>query len=307
MAIGRQHKAIPVIESLAADMKLLMKSNALRLIPLILAVMIVTPGCSKETSKAIGDLSSLQSELSRYYEEKDIKVTIVNSRYLNIVFTNSKFNRLGQPERLEKAREIAIFAKNHYGSISLIQTINVAFMGRQDFLVFHRTEGVGSHRFETASLIEQEETSSRITVTYDPSARKTEVYSLRNLELYSKEGHGLFLVVHFDSPGDKVKKPKDLALDFTTEGSEKLFENDPAFLITADGRQIFSGTLKLKNSVDGGANQFLLGTIPYERFVTLTNSRAATMTLGSYEFAVKNEQIALFRAMKKCAEGGMCG
>ena len=281
-----------------------------RLLIFILAGVLIclNSGCSKETRKILTDLSALREELIKEYKTEDINLTVQNSRILRISFVNTAFNQLDQPGQQSKAREVALFAKARYRSINSMDGISVTFLVQKDYIIFHYTKGLATFFFETRRL--GNESSGPVIATYNAPSETTDVYLAENLKLYSVDGGGLVVRVHFACPGRKVSEPEAVDLDFSTDSRKKMFEDDPRLVIVSDGQVVFSGKARLVSTTGfefaGAVDQSLAGKIPYQQFVKLAEGRNVTVIIGTYKFELTNEQLAALKAMKRCVATGGC-
>ena len=73
------------------------------------------------------DIFSLQRDLSHEFQTSAINVTINNSAYLTIVFTNSPVADLSEPEQSAFARRVAEYVRDHYARYDQLRSIAVGF------------------------------------------------------------------------------------------------------------------------------------------------------------------------------------
>src|SRR5262245_17361323 len=104
--------------------------SGLILILLALGFVLLEAGCAK-----LKDLAPLRDRLINQYHQQNVEVALTNGNVLDIGFINSEFNALGAEQKEAKAREIAIFAKGHYASIEGIDTVRIAFVTRNNYVV----------------------------------------------------------------------------------------------------------------------------------------------------------------------------
>jgi len=111
---------------------LMSNKSGLILILLTLGFVLLEAGCAK-----LKDLAPLRDQLIKQYHQQNVEVTLTNGNVLDIGFINSEFNALGAEQKEAKAREIAIFAKGHYASIEGIDTVRIAFVTRNSYVVIN--------------------------------------------------------------------------------------------------------------------------------------------------------------------------
>jgi hypothetical protein len=107
--------------------------RGLILILLALGFVLLEAGCAW-----VKDLASLRDQLIEQYQQKKVEVKLTNGNALNIRFINSEFNALGAEQKEAKAREIANFAKGHYASIEGVETVGIAFVTRNSYVVLNK-------------------------------------------------------------------------------------------------------------------------------------------------------------------------
>ena len=110
-------------------------------------------GCSPEMRQTWKDISTLQETLQTEYPEDQVQVQLWNGDSLSISFLNSDFSELPDTERKDKAKEIALFAHEHYpGEVSL-SAVTVTFtIHKKYFGLVSYTNSLDSHRFHVDEL-----------------------------------------------------------------------------------------------------------------------------------------------------------
>jgi hypothetical protein len=297
----------------------LLSNNRIALIMLLSFSLLMGAGC-REAVKSLSDLSALRSELMREYKEEDVEVVIQNSRVLGITFHNSAFNKLREAERGSKAREIALFAKRHYGPIDSVDKIWVAFVVTTNYIVFRYTDGLGTYLFEKSSLEPAAKPveagpQGDVIASYNPSLNQTLVYLRQNLRLSGDSQSNVMLLPHFILAGNNAKAPRlpvpeSVTLDFTSYSDKRMFPDAPQLVIYADGRKVFYGTARLTKTLGSEAeksvNEFLTQEISYSQFLPLTNCKKIRIALGSKQFELSGKQLAALQSMRKCVEELRC-
>ena len=109
---------------------LMSNKSGLKLILLALGYVLLEAGCAQ-----LKDLASLRDQLIKQYHQQNVEVKLTNGNALNIKFINSEFNALGAEQKEAKAREIANFVKGHCASIDGVETVGIAFVTRNNYVV----------------------------------------------------------------------------------------------------------------------------------------------------------------------------
>jgi hypothetical protein len=297
-----------------------MSTTHCRIIFLLSLALLLNGSCSKETIKTLSDLSALRGDLIKEYKVQDVNVTVQGSNVLGISFINSSFNKLGEQERENKAREIALFAKNHYPAIKSIDRIWVSFVIAKNYIVFHYSNSLATYVFEKSSLAPtaasgNDEQQGVVTASYNSTSNQTSVYLNNNLQVYREGGNGIMLFPNFNIPGDNVSAPrivtpKSVVLDFSTYGDKRMFTDNPKLVIYVDNQKIFSGTARttrvLGSNAERSVNEFLSQEISYNQFSQLVNGKQAKFILGEKELELTPSHLQELRALKRCAEELRC-
>ena len=273
---------------------------------LLLGVSLLSVSCSSRVIKSLGDVARLRQQLMDKYHEKDINVSVQNSRFMLIAFMNSPLNERDRAERQARARETAEFTKSHYQAISEIQTILIAFWRTETRYIFvHYNANIDSfvfdkNGFEVGGDSEGND-ASRAIARFSSSRNETEV-SIGRLQLEGDLNHGIAMVPHFTVRGNlkassnKLTPPEFVTVDFASYADRKVFPADAELAINADGKTIFSGRARLLRAADSGAGndslpQFLTAEIPFPQFLRMANARQARIRLGSRDFPLTSEAL----------------
>jgi hypothetical protein len=249
------------------------------------------------------------------YKEQNVKVIVQNSTTLGISFINASFNNLDQAEREQKAQEIALFAKDHYPAINEIRRMWIAFVVSQSYYyVFQDNEVKDIFYFDKEGRApdtispEGAVTELRATSTYYKGENKTEVF-VNHLQLYGTVNRGLILIPSFMTPGNQVRAPEWIDLEFASYSDRKQFVVNRKLSLEADGKLIFSGDARPVSSgetADGGVSEFLSQHISYGQFLQLINGTQVHGRLGEKDFTLTDEQLAALREMKQCIDNAKC-
>jgi len=273
---------------------------------LLLGASLLSTSCSSGVIKSLGDMARLRQQLMDKYHEKDISVSVQNSRFMQIAFINSPLNQRDRAERQARARETAEFAKSHYPGIGGIQTIWIAFWRTETRYVFvHYNDNIDSYAFDKNGFElggdSENNDPSRPIAKFSAARNETDV-SITRLQLEGDLNHGLAMVPHFTVHGNlnassnKLASPESVTVDFASYADKKLFPTDAKLAIDADDKTIFSGRVRLLRSADSGAGndslpQFLTAQIPFPQFLRLANAKQVRIRLGSRGFPLTSEAL----------------
>lgn len=108
-----------------------------------------------ETLRTLGaamqEMAELQPLILEEYPAEGLEVQIQNGNTLVIRLINSEANDFSQREQQERAREIALFARNHFGAMEGISAIQVTFVRHREVLGLFTTQE-WSYTFEVSEL-----------------------------------------------------------------------------------------------------------------------------------------------------------
>ena len=105
----------------------------------------------KQFNSSLSDMTKLQQEVIAAYPADSIQVGIKNSHLLTVSLINSSANKLSGLVQKAQAKEIALFAKNHYDHMNGIDTIVVAFV-KQDGSFGFSTNLTNNYVFKLSDL-----------------------------------------------------------------------------------------------------------------------------------------------------------
>ncbi len=130
------------------------KPQALYAILCTLLILVTLSSCSALNNPAQSELGSLQNRLQSKFGTQNIGLTISNGNMLMVSFVNSGFNELPPQEQQQKARDIALFVTQNYGSIQQIKQIWVSFViYRTLFNVFNYTNSLDTFMYDRRELL----------------------------------------------------------------------------------------------------------------------------------------------------------
>ncbi|HEY0320786.1 MAG TPA: hypothetical protein VGC66_07535 [Pyrinomonadaceae bacterium] len=251
------------------------------------------------------------------FKEKDINVVVQGSHVLGISFINSSFNKWGELDRAEKAREIALFAIKHYAAIASINQIRVGFVAAKNYIVFNYSQTLGAYSFNKSDLENPTESKVQglVNTLYNPSSNQTSVYLNRNLQVYSGRDGGIMMLPYFVVPGNNVSAPRIITprtamMDFSTTSTKRMLPDNPPFVLYVDDEKVFSGkartTSVLGSEGEKSFNEFATQEIPYSQFVQLTNGKKVKIMLGAKELELSGASLEALRTMRRCIEQLKC-
>lgn len=282
---------------------------------LLLVALALNAGCSSRFIQSFTDTMSLRQALIKEYGHREINVFVRNDNLLGITFINSPIGELAEAERLEKAQEIARFARAHYRSIDRIARIWVAFVQQQRaVLFFNRYVYQGSYMFdkehiEGGDLYHTPPTWAEVnepTVSYSEPRNETTVM-VNYLLLANGMQNRLLLVPSFVVPGKQLRPPDHIDLDFASYAQMPLFAKDHRITFVVDGQQLASGLPELTTGRDKNTViEYLSYKLPYSQFQQLVRGQRVQIMLGSREIDLTTAQLNTLRAMKTCGDAGAC-
>lgn len=284
----------------------------IRRLLIVVLVALLLNSCSPENRKALGDLEQLREQLIKEYKQKDPSLSLLNFNVLKISFINSAFNELGVQQQSEKARQIALFAKEHYSSINRVDEIWVSFVVYRNYIVFHYTDSLATYRFSKSELgtttVSNTGPKGAIVVSDNNLSNRREVYLAKNLEVYRSAQGAIMLFVHCSIDGNQMKLPAKVAFEFASNSQKKIFTNNPTLNISAGNQTLFAGNAQLSDTMgtEGSITQYVSAEIPYSRFAKLTEGDNVTIRLGPTRFELKEDQRRILKEMKRCIEETKC-
>ena len=130
-----------------------MKQSRFRILAIMLCSVIVLalPAC-QDVFKGMGEMMVLQQKLAQAFNTQNISVNLSNGKHLNLTFHKALFAELSESEQAFKAREIALFVRDHYEGYRKLSSVSVAFIQENQYgpVSVTRTQGVFS--FEPSEL-----------------------------------------------------------------------------------------------------------------------------------------------------------
>jgi hypothetical protein len=280
-------------------------------ITLALLSALVTSACSNGLVKSLAAANALRQQLIEKYHE-DIGVNLQNSRFLNIVFTNSPLNEQDSVKRQRRAQVTARFVALNYQGIKDVARIWIYFIKSETrLIVFHRRWAIDAFGFDNNGVAIVSEPNSREDLRapvarFNPARNETDV-SVTRLQLEGNINHGIAVVPHFTVSGDALQSknlipaPESVVLDFASYADKPVFSDNVKVEIYCDDRLALDGFARLVSGKPSGedpaAAQFLSAQISFKLFKRMAESRNVRITLGPKRFELLPDDIAALAAM----------
>lgn len=288
------------------------------LLAMILVLQVCLFGCGKDVFKTFDELAQIRNDLLREFHEQNIAVMLQNSNNLAVTFINSPLNGLPD-QRLRRAQETAVFVRRHYAGIDRLESILVRFFKQEKrMLVVDYIEEIDSFVFGKDAVLIGAPPEMRpdafkdeydVSVNYNAARNESEVQIVR-LDLEGNTEKGLILSPHFKVRGDAsiaghtIGIPSAVIFNFASFAPEKVFKDDPALKIVADGVIVFNDRAHNMSTTTAGGNEFLAQAIPLDQFLKVTAANTVVLTLGNKEFLLSDSQMHALHDMAVYANSG---
>ena len=125
-----------------------------RLFPVLLAAVLVALAACRAIrgmGRTMSDLLHLQSELAAAFNDPNISVNATNS-VLTIVFVNSSLQSDSTAKRVELARRVAEYVRDHYAEYPELTRVSVGFQSRVEVGGFTAQQTSVPYTFTTEQL-----------------------------------------------------------------------------------------------------------------------------------------------------------
>src|SRR5215831_5527807 len=181
---------------------------------LLLCLASCLAGCSGFV-RSYAEAGKLQQQLKDKYLEKDVNVSLRNSRYLTISFIDSPLNQRDAAKRAARAEEVAKFVIKNIPSIGEIYRIEILFLeSDKRWIVFRSWHSLGYFAFNNRGepfrpydppppvVAADNEDPLAPNVKYNQARNETDI-SLTRIQLSGDLTHGgMALVPYFTVKGD---------------------------------------------------------------------------------------------------------
>jgi hypothetical protein len=263
---------------------------------LALSCAALSVGCATGAIKTLSDLNAISYHLKQKYHD-EVAVNLNNSRFLTVVFINSPLNKMAGSERLSRAQDAAVFVSRNYEGIKSVEQIWISFVATETyFVVFHKTEGLGSFGFDKDGKgigpgSENEEDNRAPVVRFNQARNESDV-SVTRVQLEGTPNNGVALVPHFTVTGDarvrSTAAPEMVTLDFASYSPQPRFTYNPQLEIYCDDKLIVKGPAQLMPAEASGAEetiaQFVTVRVSFKSFQRMAQARKVRINLGPKHF-----------------------
>ena len=116
-----------------------------------LVVMLSLLAC-QDMFKGMGEMMALQQKLAQEFNSQNIGIKISNGTHLAVTFQNSSIAELTTVEQESKARQVAIFVRDHYGGYGKLSTVSVAFIQHKQYGPLSVTKTQAAFSFKKSEL-----------------------------------------------------------------------------------------------------------------------------------------------------------
>ena len=114
-------------------------------------LMLSISGC-QDMFKGMGEMMALQQKLAQEFNTQNIGINISNGTHLAVTFQNSPIAELAKVEQESKARQVAIFVRDHYGGYGKLSTVSVAFIQHKQYGPLSVTKTQAAFSFKKSEL-----------------------------------------------------------------------------------------------------------------------------------------------------------
>jgi hypothetical protein len=115
--------------------------------------------------KGMGEMMVLQQKLAKEFNTQNIGIKITNGTHLGVTFQNSEIAKLPEFEQESKARQIALFVREHYEGSRNLSTISVVFIQQDKYGPVSVTKSQAVFLFKPSEL-GQGEMSSTVSIQF---------------------------------------------------------------------------------------------------------------------------------------------
>lgn len=130
-----------------------MKHSPLSIAAIVVcSVLLFVLSACQDMFKGMGEMMVLQQKLAQEFSTQDIGVNLSNGTHLSVSFHGSQFAELPESEQEVKAREIALFVRDHFEGFQKLSSIAVAFIQQNRYGPVSVTKTRGVFSFKPSEL-----------------------------------------------------------------------------------------------------------------------------------------------------------
>lgn len=125
------------------------------------------------------------------------------------------------------------------------------------------------------------------------------------LQVIGSQSNGLTMKLSFHVQGKKVVTPNLISLEFISISNEMKYTDDRNLTMWLDDVGISFGELVLTTSQQASADlgvQYMLQSIPYDKFLRLLDAKEVKVRLGPTEFKLKSKHLEALRDLQRSIE-----
>jgi hypothetical protein len=102
--------------------------------------------------QSMGETMALQQRLAEEFNTENIGLKVTNNSHLALTFQNSPMANLPESEQALKAREVALYVRDHYDGYNSLSTISVLFIQHNRYGPLKVTKTQAAFSFQTSEL-----------------------------------------------------------------------------------------------------------------------------------------------------------
>lgn len=114
-------------------------------------LMLSLPAC-QDMLKGMGEMMALQQKLAKEFNTENVGIKITNGTHVGVTFQNSQMANLPTSEQESKARQIALFVRDHYDAWRDLSTISVVFIQHNRYGPLSVTKTQAAFSFKPSEL-----------------------------------------------------------------------------------------------------------------------------------------------------------
>jgi len=119
---------------------------------IVWSVVMLSLFACQDMFKGMGEMMALQQKLAEEFKTENIGIKITNGKHLGVTFQNSQIAKLLKFEQESKARQVALFVRDHYDGYNNLLTISVVFIQQNQYGPVSVTRTQAAFSFKTSEL-----------------------------------------------------------------------------------------------------------------------------------------------------------